>query len=116
MMPFLRPFGSKRLPVGRRAVTATNCAFLIVGEVWVLLHGVKVKFHIPSQTAHDRINLNGSEVLARFNHHGSLAVTQQDFYCHFGVGLRPPLSPLGSAQIQFGTALIAPSVLVLSVG
>ena len=70
---------------------------------------------LTGNAAHDGPDVLRADQLARFHLDVALAVTDEHLTGDLRVGLRPPLSPLGSAQIQFGTALIALSVPALCV-
>ena len=89
---------------------------LIGSEVNVLRHDERTRLDaLTGNAAHDGLDVLRADLLARFHLDVALAVTDEHLTGHLRVGLRPPLSPLGSAQIQFGTPLIAPSVPALCV-
>ena len=99
----------------KNSVITTSHSMLLIGsQVNVLRHDERTGLDaLTGNAAHDGLDVLRADLLARFHLDVALAVTYKDFTGDFRVGLRPPLSPLGSAQIQF--AIIAPSVPALCV-
>ena len=97
-------------------ITTSHSMLLIGSQVNVLRHDERTRLDaLTGNAAHDGPDVLRADLLARFHLDVALAVTDEHLTGYLRVGLRPPLSPLGSTQIQFGTALIAPSVHALCV-